>query len=316
MSIAFDSALVRLLSLVLGLLVAASVIGWVLSRSVTSDSGRATVENINARIRAWWVMGLVFGVSALTGVIGSILLFTLISFLALREFVTLAPTGPGDHRALFWCFFVATPLQYFLIWSGWYGLFSILIPVYITIFIAIRTVLAGDTARFLERTATTQWGLMVCVYFVSYVPALLTLSIPGYEGQNAALVFFLVLVVQLSDVLQYVWGKSVGWRPVAPAISPNKTWEGLIGGVVSATAVGAALWWATPFGPVQAALMAFLAIVMGFAGGLIMSAIKRDRGVKDYGTLIRGHGGVLDRIDSLCFAAPVFFHMTRFFFAQ
>jgi phosphatidate cytidylyltransferase len=307
---------IRLLGLVIGLLVAASVIGWVLDRRVTGPPGRATVDNINARVRAWWVMALVFGISLATGAIGSIVLFTLISFLALREFVTLAPTGPGDHRALFWCFFVATPLQYFLIWSGWYGLFSILIPVYLTIFVAIRAALAGDTGRFLERTATTQWGLMVCVYFVSYVPALLMLSIPGYEDQNAALVFFLVLVVQLSDVLQFVWGKSVGSRPVAIAISPNKTWEGLIGGVVSATAAGAALWWATPFGPVQAAVMAFVAIVMGFAGGLIMSAIKRDRGVKDYGVLIPGHGGVLDRIDSLCFAAPVFFHLTRFFYAQ
>ena len=316
MTMTNDLAVLRLLGLVLGLLVAASAIGWCLSRYVATDSARATIANVNARIRAWWVMAAVFAMSLATGAAGSILLFTVVSFLALREFVTLAPTGPGDHRALFWCFFVATPLQYFMIWSGWYGLFSILIPVYITIFVAIRAVLAGDTARFLERTATTQWGLMVCVYFVSYVPALLMLSIPGYEQQNAALVFFLVLVVQLSDVLQYVWGKCFGRRAVAPAISPNKTWEGLVGGVLSATAVGAGLWWATPFGPAQAALLAFLVTVMGFAGGLIMSAIKRDRGVKDYGAVIPGHGGVLDRIDSLCFAAPVFFHMTRFFFAH
>jgi phosphatidate cytidylyltransferase len=103
---------------------------------------------------------------------------------------------------------------------------------------------------------------------------------------------------------------------VAPAISPNKTWEGLIGGSASATALGAAIWWATPFTPVEAAGMAFLLTMMGFAGGLIMSAIKRDRGVKDYGALIGGHGGVLDRIDSLCFAAPVFFHLTRYFHAH
>jgi phosphatidate cytidylyltransferase len=313
MNLPADTTLLRLLIGVLGLLVLASAIGWTLSRHV-SERNRATVDNINARIRAWWVMSAVFGVSIATGALGSILLFTLISFLALREFVTLAPTRPGDHRALFWCFFVATPLEYFLIWIGWYGLFSILIPVYITIFVAIRTVLAGDTERFLERTATTQWGLMICVYFVSYVPALLMLRIPGYEQQNAALIFFLVLVVQLSDVLQYVWGKSFGRRRIAPSISPNKTWEGFIGGVLSATAVGTAIWWATPFGPLQAAMMAFVITVMGFSGGLIMSAIKRDRGVKDYGSLIEGHGGMLDRIDSLCFAAPVFFHMTRFFF--
>jgi phosphatidate cytidylyltransferase len=314
MTIPTDTALVRLLGGVLGLLVVASVIGWGLSRHVVSEANRATVDNINARIRAWWMMALIFMVSLMTGALGSILLFTLISFLALREFVTLAPTGPGDHRTLFWCFFVATPLEYFLIWIGWYGLFSILIPVYISIFVAIRTVLAGDTGRFLERTAITQWGLMICVYFVSYVPALLMLRIPGYEHQNAQLIFFLVLVVQLSDVLQYIWGKSIGRRRVAPSVSPNKTWEGLVGGIVSATAIGAALWWATPFGPAQAALMAFVVTVMGFSGGLIMSAIKRDRGIKDYGSLIEGHGGVLDRIDSLCFAAPIFFHMTRFFF--
>jgi phosphatidate cytidylyltransferase len=314
MKLPAGTALLWLLTGVVGLLVLASAIGWLMSRRV-SGANRATVDNLNARIRAWWVMAAVFMVSLTTGAIGSILLFTLISFLALREFVTLTPTAPADHRTLFWCFFVATPLEYFLIRIGWYGLFSIMIPVYFTIFVAIRTVVAGDTGRFLERTATTQWGLMVCVYFVSYVPALLMLRIPGYEQQNAALIFFLVLVVQLSDVLQYVWGKSVGTRPIAPSISPNKTWEGFVGGVLSATAVGAAIWWATPFGPLQAAVMAFVITVAGFAGGLIMSAIKRDRGVKDYGSLIEGHGGMLDRIDSLCFAAPVFFHMTRFFFA-
>jgi phosphatidate cytidylyltransferase len=246
----------------------------------------------------------------------SIALFTLISFLALREFVTLAPTKPGDHRALFWSFFIITPVQYYLIWLQWYGMFSILIPVYASILLAIRTAVAGDTDRFLERTAVNQWALMICVYFVSYVPALLMLRIPGFERQSAKLMFFLVLVVQLSDVLQYVWGKTLGKHRIAPSISPNKTWEGLIGGTLCATAVGAAIWWATPFSLPAAALMAFVLTTMGFAGGLIMSAIKRDRGVKDYGALIAGHGGVLDRIDSLCLAAPVFFHLTRYFYVH
>jgi phosphatidate cytidylyltransferase len=314
MTILEGGALVALVTGVLALLVCASTAGWVLHRRVTSASARATVDNINARIRAWWVMAVLFIVAVTAGTVVSILLFGLISFLALREFVTLAPTKPGDHRTLVWSFFIVTPVQYCLIWIGWYGLFSILIPVYVSIFLAIRTALAGDTDRFLERTATTQWGLMICVYFVSYVPALLMLRIPGYERQAPLLMFFLVLVVQLSDVLQYVWGKSLGRRRIAPSISPNKTWEGLIGGVVSATVLGTALWWATPFTPAVAALMALVVTTMGFAGGLIMSAIKRDRGVKDYGALIGGHGGILDRVDSLCFAAPVFFHLTRYFY--
>ena len=309
-----DWALQRLVIGVLMLLVLASIAGWILNRRTSRGTTRATVENINARIRAWWVMAALFVLSVTMGAVGSILLFSLISFLALREFVTLAPTRPGDHRALFWCFFVVTPVQYYLIWIEWYGLFTILIPVWMSIFIAIRAALAGDTESFLERTAITQWGLMICVYFVSYAPALLMLRIPGYEHQNAKLLFFLVLVVELSDVLQYVWGKSIGTHPVAPSISPNKTWEGLVGGVACATLIGGGIWWVTPFAPAGAAFTAFVLTCMGFAGGLIMSAIKRDRNVKDYGVLIQGHGGVLDRIDSLCFAAPVFFHLTRYFY--
>ena len=314
MTLLDDGALVTLVAGVLALLACASVTGWILGRRVTSASGRATVDNINSRVRAWWVMAGLFVVAVTAGTVVSLLLFCLISFLALREFVTLVPTKPGDHRALFWSFFVVTPLQYLLIWAQWYGLFSILIPVYVSILLPIRIALAGDTDRFLERTATTQWGLMICVYFVSHVPALLMLRIPGYELQTPKLMFFLVLVVQLSDVLQYVWGKSLGKRRIAPTISPNKTWEGLVGGLACATGLGTAIWWATPFSPAVAALMALVLTTMGFAGGLIMSAIKRDRGVKDYGELIVGHGGVLDRIDSLCFAAPVFFHLTRYFY--
>jgi phosphatidate cytidylyltransferase len=263
---------------------------------------------------AWWVMAVVFMLSVAIGPAGSIVLFATLSFLALREFVTLSPTSPADHRTLVWCFFVATPLQYGLIWLGWYGLFSILVPVYVAIFVAVRTATAGDTTRFLQRTAVTQWAMMICVYFLGHVPALLVLPLRSPARANAGLLFFLVFVVQLSDVLQYVWGKTLGRRAIAPALSPNKTVEGFLGGVLSATIAGTAIWWVTPFSPAAAALMALVVALTGFAGGLVMSAIKRDAGVKDYGALIPGHGGVLDRIDSLCFAAPVFFHLTRYFF--
>jgi phosphatidate cytidylyltransferase len=298
------------------LLVIASLVGWALEGRATSPSGRATVANINARIRAWWVMAALFTLSLITGRIGSVILFSLISVLALREFVTLAPTRPADHRTLFWSFFIITPVQYYLVWIGWYGLFSILIPVYAFILLSLRTALAGDTEKFLERSAAVQWGLMVCVYFVSYVPAILALRLPGAGMPGPQLMFFLVVVVQLSDVLQYIWGKTLGRRPIAPSLSPNKTWEGFIGGIACATLLGTALWWATPFSPLVAAGMSLVATLMGFTGGLIMSAIKRDRGVKDYGAMIGGHGGVLDRIDSLCFSAPVFFHLTRYFYAS
>ncbi len=299
---------------VLALLVLASLIGWILGRTSRTPGSQAVVANLNARIRAWWVMCAVFALAMATGGLGSIVLFGLMSFVAFREFVTMTPTRRGDHRSLFWAFFVFIPLQYYLVAIDWYGLFSILIPIYAFLFLPTRTAVAGETERFLERSAKTQWGLMVCVYCVSHAPALLTLKIPGQEGREAVLLFYLVLVVQMSDVLQYVFGKTLGRHKIAPDVSPNKTWEGFLGGILSATLVGAGLWWATPFTPWQSAGMSLAITLMGFSGGLVMSAIKRDRGIKDFGTLIEGHGGILDRIDSICFAAPVFFHLTRYFF--
>ena len=314
MNLILDKQTYWLVGGVLALLLVSSLIGWLLSLRVTSDKGKVTVQNLNARIQAWWMMVAVFGLAMATGGIGSIVLFALTSFLALREFITLTPTKLGDHRTLFWVFFIILPLQYYLVAIKWYGLFAIMIPVYAFLFIPIRSATAGDCESFLERTAKIQWALMICVYCVSYVPALLSLDIPGYAGQNGKLMFYFVLVAQISDVLQYVWGKTLGRHKIAPSVSPNKTWEGFIGGIASATLMGAGLWWATPFTLLQSAGMSLAITLMGFGGGLVMSAIKRDRGVKDYGNMIEGHGGVMDRIDSLCFAAPVFFHLTRFFF--
>jgi phosphatidate cytidylyltransferase len=309
-----DRELLWLLAGLAALLLTATAVGQVLDRVVATPSGRVTVDNVNARVRAWWVMSIAFAIAVASGGVGSVVLFALISLLALREFVTLSPTGRVDHAALVWSFFLVTPVQYVLVGIQWYGFFSIMIPVYAFLFVTARLVLAGETERFLERAATIQWGLIACVYCISYAPALLLLDIEGYEGENAKLLFFLVVVVQLSDVFQYVWGKLLGRHPIAPTISPNKTWEGFLGGIACAVLLGTSLWWITPFNPWQAALMALAIALMGFVGGLVMSAIKRDRGVKDYGSLIEGHGGILDRVDSLLFAAPLFFHLTRFFF--
>lgn len=303
----------------IGILTLASIIGAILKLKITSESGRKVISNLNARTRAWWIMCAVFGTALAIGPYAPVIMFAFTSFLALREFITLTPTRQGDHRALTWAFFLILPLQYWTLAVHWYDMFVIIIPVYAFLFIPIRAALAGETEHFLERTSKIQWGLMVCVYFTSYAPALLWfLRIPGYSdlnpANNAKLLFFLVFVTQISDVMQYVFGKLFGKHPIVPKVSPNKTVEGFVGGGLTATLLGACLWWSTPFTFLQAAGMSAAIVVMGFCGGLVMSAIKRDRGVKDYGESIPGHGGFMDRIDSLCFAAPVFFHLVRKFF--
>ena len=309
-----DAKLAWLFGGVLFLLLVSTLIGRWLKRRRKGEANRATIDNLNERIRAWWKMCAIFALAILVGRVGSLVLFGLISFLALREYMTLVPTRRGDHRTLFWSFFVIMPLQYYLIGIQWYGFFAIMIPVLAFVYVPTRIAIAGDTAHFLERAAKIQFGIMVCAYCLSHAPALLLLKIPGYEGQNARLLLYLVIVDQMSDVLQFVWGKLLGRNKIAWRVSPNKTWEGFFGGVLSATALGAALWWATPFTPLQSAGMSFTICILGFCGGLVISAIKRDIGIKDFGRVIEGHGGILDRIDSLCFAAPIFFHLVRYYF--
>ncbi len=302
-----------------GLLTLASIVSIVLRLFVRDPGKRPTIENLFDRTVSWWFMVALLTLAMWLGKSATLVLFALISFRALREVVTLAYTRCGDHRTLFWAFLIAVPLQYVLIGVDWYGLFIVLLPVWGFIFFSIRSALAGDVTRFHERAARVFWAVMICVYFVSHAPGLLLLDLPTsgasaqpiVVGYGAKLMIFLLVVVQLSDVLQYCWGKPFGRHKVVPRLSPGKTWEGLVGGVLSASAIGAGLSWLTPFTWWQAGLLAFEVCLMGFFGGLVMSAIKRDAGVKDWGTLIPGHGGVMDRIDSLSFAAPVFFHTVR-----
>ncbi|MBN00559.1 MAG: phosphatidate cytidylyltransferase [Planctomycetaceae bacterium] len=316
------STLILLATILIGLGVT-YLIGVLIRRQPDSTMNPAIVQAFNSRVRAWWLMFVILTAAFLLGNTATVILFFLISFWALREFITLTPTRMGDHRTLFWIFFLFAPLQYILIaWGNdFYGLYSIVIPVYVYLFIPARIALAGDYKRFLERAAKIQAGILICVYALSYAPALLYLNYQTtakepWLGSSAGVLLYLILIVQIGDAMQYVWSRYLGKRPIAPAINSSRTWEGFFGGTLTTTLVGAVLFFVTPFNPWESAFLAMITAVMGFAGGMTMSAIKRDRGVKDYGTLVEGHAGILDRIDSLCFAAPVFFHLTRFWFTD
>lgn len=302
-----------LLGCVLAVLVVASAIGQFLKYKSGPDGPSLTVENLNARINAWWAMVALIALAFLAGYVGVTVLFAICSFAALREFLTLTNTKVADHWAIAAAAFIVLPLQYVAVGMNWYGFYSIFIPVYAFLLMPIISTFSGETDNFLIRVAEAQWALMISVFCVSHVPALLSLNIPGFEGRNLFLIFFLVVVVQSSDVFQYVWGKLLGKHKIAPKVSPSKTWEGLIGGVLTASLLGASLSWITPFSVLEAAGMSVVITTMGFLGGLVMSAIKRDRGIKDWGHLIAGHGGFIDRLDSVIFSAPIFFHIVRFY---
>jgi phosphatidate cytidylyltransferase len=312
----FNVRTLVLIGAVLLLLGMAELVVRVLRRRPDSGIDAAILESFRLRIHAWWILFATLAAAFMLGKTVTVVVFGLMAFWALREFITLTPTRPGDHLPLVIVAFLFTPLQFVLVVLGNYALFSIVIPVYAFLFIPPCIALSGDYKRFLERTAKIQTGLLICVYCLSHAPALLTLKLPENldAGAGVRLLFFFVLIVQLSDALQYLWAQLPSKHVIAPSINSSRTWEGLFGGTASVALVGGLLWWATPFQGDEwwkAAVMSALIAVMGFAGGITMSAIKRDRGVRDYGTLVEGHGGLLDRIDSICFAAPVFFHCTR-----
>ncbi|WP_174492681.1 phosphatidate cytidylyltransferase [Acinetobacter sp. Marseille-Q1623] len=296
------------------ILIFASTVGFILKQRAGTTAS-PVIDNLNARINAWWVMLIVIGAAILLGKTAFIILFGIISLFALREFISLLPTRRGDYFPLLIAFYFVIPYQYYLISTDWYGLYSIFIPLYVFLLIPIASLKQEDTTHFLERSAKIQWGLMVSVFCISHVPALLNLKLPGFDGEKIWLAIWLIMVVQASDVLQYVCGKLFGKHKVAPILSPSKTIEGLVGGIVLATGLGVLMNWLTPFTYLQAALIGLIVCIFGFFGGLVMSAIKRDRGVKDWGQLIHGHGGMLDRIDSICFSAPIFFHILRYWWS-
>jgi phosphatidate cytidylyltransferase len=255
----------------------------------------------------WWMIAILFlCISVNTGT--AIVLFGFISFLALKEFFSIVPTRHADRRVIFWAY-LSIPIQYYLVSISWYGLFIIFIPLYIFLFLPMRMVLIGETKGFIQSAGIIHWAVMLTVFCLSHIAYLLVLPVNNVGAGNIGLVIFLLFMTQFNDVSQYIWGKMLGKHKIIPKVSPNKTWEGFIGGVITITVVsgfvGPLL---TPL-PLKLSLLAGLLIsISGFIGDVVISSIKRDLEIKDSGSLIPGHGGILDRFDSLIFTSPLFFH--------
>ncbi len=306
-----------LISGVFLLLILAWALAALLKARYSPRGENVLVENLAARIGAWWAIAALLAIAMLGGRGGVVVLFAIISFAALREFATLTAKTRADHWALVAAFFVVLPVQYFLIYMDWYRIYSVFIPVYGFLYLPVLSAIHNaEPEHFLARVSENQWGLMICVYAASHVPALLSLHLAGAQGEGILLIAFLVIIVQLTDTLQYVWSALWGRHPMAPALSASKTWEGFAGAVATGAALGAALWWLTPFSPLATLLLGAVISATGLFGALVMSAIKRGKGVRDWGQLVAGQGGFIDRLDGVVFAAPVFFHLVRFFWAS
>ena len=272
---------------------------------------------LQQRLTSWCWIVAIFATTLVANRSISLGLFWFLSFLAFKEYISLIPTRLADRRVLFWAY-LAIVIQYYWISIHWYVMFLIFIPIYAFLFLPMRMVIAGETEGFLKAIGTIHWGLMLTVFSLGHLAYLLVLPDLGNPiAGSAGLVLYLVLLTELNDIAQYIWGKSFGRHPVTPTVSPNKTWEGLLGGILTTTSLAVAIApWLTPFDLIHALGIGLIIGGAGFIGDVTISALKRDLGVKDSGTLIPGHGGILDRIDSLTYTAPLFFHFTVYFYFQ
>lgn len=292
------------------LLVAATVAVWLLGRL----RPQADWTELRLRVRTWWVMAGVFAAALLLSRRVSLVFFAFVSFLALKEYLSLIPTRRADRGVLFWAY-LAIPIQYYWIDQRWYGMFIVFIPVYLFLLLPLRMVLIGETSGFLRAAGTLHWGLMAMVFGISHVAALLVLPIANPHGRGPGLVLYLVFLTQFNDVAQYLWGKALGRHKVIPKVSPNKTVEGLLGGAATTVALAWLLApYLTPLTTGQSIAAGLILGFGGFVGDVVISALKRDLGIKDSGTLLPGHGGILDRVDSLSYTAPLFFHFMWYFY--
>ncbi len=290
---------------IFGLLLIASLVVFILKRAHPDKD----YTELASRVNSWWVMAGVFAAAMALSRGLSLMFLAFVSFLALKEYLSLIPTRRADRRVLFWAY-LAIPVQFYWVAIGWYGMFIIFIPVYLFMLLPMRMVLIGETAGFLRAAGSLQWGLMLTVFNLSHMAYLLALPEAGNPtGGGAGLVLFLMFLTQFNDVAQYVWGKTLGKHKIIPKVSPKKTWEGFLGGIATTTL---AAWLLaphlTPLAGWEAPVSGLLIGLAGFVGDVNISALKRDLGVKDSGSLIPGHGGILDRVDSLTFTAPLFFH--------
>lgn len=304
-----DEVLYVLIGIV-SVLIISSLITIILKRTKPSN----TIDEVALRIRSWWIMFLIFTIALVIHSTISLIFMAILCFLALKEYFSLIPFNRAHRLVLFWAY-MAIPIQFLLIYLGWYGMFIVFIPVYMFLLIPIQAIIVGETKNFLHSIATVQWGVMLMVFGLSHLAFLLVL--PGQENSimGAGLVLFLVVLTQANDVAQFIWGKMLGKHKVVPKVSPNKTWEGFIGGVLTTTVLAVLLApLITPFSLTASVIAGVYIGLTGFVGDVNISALKRDLNIKDTSAIIPGHGGILDRVDSLTYTAPLFFHFTRYFY--
>lgn len=275
---------------------------------------RPFLKEMLDRTHSWWVIFflyiLFFCIEKNLGYVG----LALLSASALYEFL-----GKLDDsqvpRSLRWLCFIMVPVQFVLCWRSEFLPAVVLIPVVFFVLGTVIVLLFEKTKVIITAPATALWAMLINVYGFAHLALLLSFpALPGSPTGAQGLFLFYIFLTQFNDVLQFLWGTILGRHKIHTEISPKKTWEGLIGGVVTTAVLAVLLHDLTPFDVTQSVIVGLLLATTGFLGDLTVSAIKRSLGLKDMGTVIPGHGGILDRIDSIVLSSLIYFYLVLYWF--
>ncbi|MBC7712568.1 MAG: phosphatidate cytidylyltransferase [Rhizobacter sp.] len=270
------------------------------------------LKSIKSRVNSWWVIFSIVIIIIGTTRELAFIIFAIISFISFRE-LTSKLNFNHKHRRTILLAYLAIPVQYYFAYARLFIPFLVFIPVGMLLLLPFRSILEDQSSDSIKTFSQLQWALMLTVFSLSHMSFLM--SLPNIEsmGEGApGLIFFLILITQLNDVCQFIFGKLFGRRKISPLISPNKTLAGLLGGIFGAVCFGYLFRELLPFNDKQVVLISALIAICGFFGDLNISAIKRDLNIKDMSNLIPGHGGILDRMDSLIFSNVVFFYLVYY----
>jgi phosphatidate cytidylyltransferase len=304
----FTNPTAQALVMTLGFLVVFTLLFWGWGYLRPQDN----MANLKSRTKSWWVILLIYtimmGIRKEISFIG----LGLVSFISLRELIAKLNINQKLRRVLFWSY-LAVPIQFYLAYIGNFQAFLLFIPVGMLFILPFRTIIEGVAEDSLKTFSQLHWALMLTVFSLSHIAYFISLpEIPGFEAGHQGIVYFLIFLTQINDIFQFISGKIFGKRKITPNISPNKTWEGFIGGLILTTIMGYHLSYLVPLTEIQSTIAAAVIAISGFFGDLNISAVKRDLKIKDMSNLIPGHGGILDRLDSLTFSSLFFFYLLYF----
>lgn len=305
-----DDGTFRLLGVALGILLFFTVLFY----TWRAVKPRAFLAEMITRTHSWWI---IYALSILFFCINPSLGFVGLALLAIgawHEFNLRLPAGLMPQRVR-WMVTIFIVFEFFAAAQGAVLLTMAFLPISLFVLVTIWVLLFEPRTSAMTAPSTAMWGLSITALGLSHLALLLALpKMPSFAGSMAGILLYYIFLTQFNDVLQFLWGTIFGKHKIAPDLSPKKTWEGFLGAAATTTIIAFLLRDMTPFSAIQSLIVGAILAISGYFGDLNISAVKRNLNIKDMGQVIPGHGGLLDRLDSITLSSLVYVYLIVYWF--